>query len=134
MNNQLMILSHDKDITTEVGRLPETEDDKKALANALSSPTGGLSEIVNHEVDLINYYLEKTEVTDKDTGEVRETIRMVLILADGTSFGCISKGAVNSLKGIVSVYGPASTWDAPLKITVKEDHVGKGRLYRLRVV
>lgn len=134
MENSLAVFNWASDVMNVMGRTPQTEEEQMAVVNALSSPNGGISDLINQEVELVNYYLEKTTLTDKDTGEVKETMRAVIITSSGESYGGCSKGLINSLKAIITVYGPAEAWKAPLKVKVLTEKVGKGTMYKLRVV
>lgn len=130
----MAVFDWESDVMNILGRTPQTEEEQMVVVNALSSPNGGISDLINQEVELVNYYLEKTTLTDKDTGEVKETMRAVIITSSGESYGGCSKGLINSLKAIITVYGPAGVWKAPLKVKVLTEKVGKGSMYKLRVV
>lgn len=130
----MAVFEWESNVMNVLGRTPQTEEEQMVVVNALSSPNGGISDLINQEVELVNYYLEKTTLTDKDTGEVKETMRAVIITSSGESYGGCSKGLINSLKAIITVYGPAAVWKAPLKVKVLTEKVGKGSMYKLRVV
>lgn len=133
--NELSVFSETtEDVSTVLGKQPETPEEKMAVVNAISSPTGGLNNIVNQELSLVNYYLEKITLTDKETGEVRDGIRTVLITENGDSFGSTSKGVAASLKALVMVYGSPYSWENPLKVKVVSEKAGKGTIYRLKMV
>lgn len=134
MENSLAVFNWASDVMNVMGRTPQSEEEQMAVVNALSSPNGGISDLINQEVELVNYYLEKTTLTDKDSGEVKETMRAVIITSSGESYGGCSKGLINSLKAIITVYGHAEAWKAPLKVKVLAEKVGKGTMYKLRVV
>lgn len=134
MENSLAVFNWMSEVMNVMGRTPQTDEEQIAVVNALSSPDGGISDLINQEIELTNYYIEKTTLTDKETGEVKEALRAVLITASGESYGGCSKGLINSLKAIITVYGPAEVWKAPLRVKVVTDKVGRGTMYKLRVV
>lgn len=134
MENALAVFNWASDVMNVMGRTPQTDEEQMAVVNALSSPNGGLSDLINQEVELVNYYIEKTVLTDKDTGEVKEAMRAVIITSSGESYGSCSKGLINSLKAVITVYGPAEVWKSPVKVKVITEKVGKGSMYKLRVV
>lgn len=132
MNNGLAIFTSETE-TNVVGRIPENEAEKAAVVNALSAPSSSLEVMVNQEIMLTNYYLERVNITDRETGEIQNLIRTVLIDANGASYGSISKGVSNGLKAIISIYGPASEWPSPIPVRISQQQVGRGRMYCLRV-
>lgn len=134
MENSLAVFNWTSDVMNVMGRTPQTDEEQIAVVNALSSPDGGISDLINQEIDLVNYYIEKTTLTDKESGEVKETLRAVLITSSGESYGGCSKGLINSLKAIITVYGPAEVWKVPVRVKVVAEKVGRGTMYKLRVV
>lgn len=136
MNNKLAFFSNKSDITTLTGKLPETEADKNVLVNAIMSPGHALSDMVNMEIPMVNFYMEKVEVNREDEDgnmQSREGVRTVIIDQNGDSYACMSVGICNSIRTICNFYGTPDTWDAPIMVQVKQVNKGKNRVLTLIV-
>ena len=106
----------------------KTAEQKKLLANAMNNPDKRLADCVNQEIAIKDIYVEQVDMVKQDTGEVQTCPRIVLIDADGVSYGCVSFGILGSLKKIMSVYG-VPTWAEP--VTVKPVFINKGNDRRI---
>lgn len=106
----------------------KTADEKKLLANAMNNPDRRLADCVNQEIAMRDIYVEQVDMVKQDTGEVQTCPRIVIIDADGVSYGCVSFGILGSLKKIMSVYG-VPTWAEP--VTVKPVFINKGNDRRI---
>lgn len=93
----------------------ETPEDKKRLVNAMNNPDVRLSDAVNTVIAVKDLYVEQVEMLNQNTGEMQTCPRIVLIDADGKSYGCVSFGVLGSLKKIMAVYGPP-TWEDPVEV------------------
>lgn len=103
----------------------EDEESKKILFRAMQAADKAVGDCINQTIDLKDVYISKTDIVDKETGEVGQGYYIVLISADGTSYGCVSKGIYNSLKHLMAVYG-APTWNVPLKVVIKQRTIKDG--------
>lgn len=132
MKNELAVFNGAEG--TLLGRVPDTKEEKVAMANAMSTTTGQFSDIINTEILLINYFVERKQITDDETGELRSVVRSVLIDSNGMSYNTLSSGIATSLKSIIAVFGPASAWEEPMRVKVKQVQSGKGRMYTLELI
>lgn len=109
---------------TEVGdsfctMAANTTADKAVIYNATN--TGNkVKDHINEVLTLSNIYGEIVTVTDKQTGEVFQCPRIVLISPDGTAYSATSKGIFTSVKKILQIFGMPDTWDTPLQVKVKQ--------------
>lgn len=110
-----------------------TMEEKKAFFNLMNNPTARTRECVNMEIALKDIYIEFIEMTNKETGEVTEAPRVVLIDADGKSYASVSYGIYNALKNILQIFGPP-TYDPPLKVRPKQISRGENNIMTLEVV
>ena len=106
----------------------KTPEDKKRLVNAMNNPDKRLADVVNTVIAVRDLYVEQVEMANQETGELQTCPRIVLIEAEGVSYGCVSYGVLGSLKKIMAVYGPP-TWDD--HVTVKPVFVSKGNDRRI---
>lgn len=131
-DNQLAFFSKMNEASTLVGVPASTQEERKALANAVMSPTGKLGDFVNMEITLKNFYMEKISMTTED-GELRDGYRTVLIDAAGNSYATSSTGVANSLKTIISFFGTPENWGDGLPVIVKQINTGSTRVYSLQL-
>lgn len=131
--NALAIFQTNSDVEMTVGKQPNTDAERAAVANAIAAPTHKMSAMINKQMEIVNYYLEKIWMPDKD-GEVRETLRVVLIDTNGESYGCVARGVANALKSVVLMYGTPDKWEHPLTIEVQQVAMGKGNMLTFRVI
>lgn len=120
MKNSLAIFDTTFEQATYCSMEAKTAEDKKVLFNAINAPEMRLEECVNKEINLKHVYLETVEFIDEDTGLSTPGIRIVLIDNDGKSYGCASKGVASALQKIFTIFGTPETWEAPLKVCVRE--------------
>lgn len=106
----------------------KTPEDKKRLFNAMNNPDFRLADAVNTVIAVKDLYVEKVEMVNQETGEVKECPRVVLIDAEGKSYGCVSFGILGSLKKIMAIYGQP-TWEEP--VTVKPVFINKANDRRI---
>jgi hypothetical protein len=104
----------------------DSVEDKKKLVNAMNNPTYKLNDFINKTINMQDIYAENVELTDSDTGELYEAVRVVILDTDGNSYQTISKGVYNSLSKIMAVMGPP-TWKDGLKVEVKSITKGSGK-------
>lgn len=131
MKNELAVFNGAEG--TLLGRIPDSREQKVAMANAMSTATGNFTDLINTEILLTNYFVERKTITDEETGEVRSVVRTVLIDANGQSYNTLSGGVATSLKSIIAVFGPASEWEEPMRVRVRQVQSGKGRMYTLEL-
>lgn len=132
MKNELAIFEKDNEATMVLGKQPEAENEMIAMVNAVNSPSHRIADMVNMEINVTNFYVEKTQINND--GVMVDAFRTVLIDDNGESFGAVSTGVVNSLKNIVSFLGMPSTWERPLTVRVKEINIGTNRVLSLQLV
>ena len=134
MANDLAVFEKNSDVSSLIGKIPETIAEKIELANAMNASTKQLSEMVNLEIEITNFVVEKQMLVDGETGEVRNVLRTVLMCTDGNNYSTLAGGIANSVKTFLSVFGPMSDWGGPLKVKVEQYQAGRGKTMRLRVV
>lgn len=132
MKNELAIFEKDNETTMVLGKQPEGENEMVAMVNAVNSPSHRIADMVNMEINVVNFYVEKTQINND--GVIVDAFRTVLIDDNGESFGAVSVGVVNSLKNIVSFMGMPNIWERPLTVRVKEINTGTNRVLSLQLV
>lgn len=142
--NELAILKPDSMETLYIARQPDTPEEKKAVANAMSNPTHKLADFVNTPITVSNIFMEKIVMDQQKTvrddegneltvTEPNETIRTILIDQDGISYSTLSVGVINALKHFFLIFGTPDTWEEPKTMIPKNVQVGKGKLITLEI-
>lgn len=101
---------------------PKTIEEKKAFFNAVNSPVRSLRECINMTINLKHVYAETCEYIDDD-GVVTPGVRMVFIDADGVSYNTSSKGILNGITKIFTIFGMPNTWKSPLPVIIRQKSI-----------
>lgn len=108
-------------------KVVETEEDKKALFNALETCDVLLNDIVNQEIDIKDIYVEESQVFDEESGVVKPKYRTIIFDSTGKTYATGSYGIYNVLKKIIKIYGLPTTWENPLKVKVVKRPIKNGK-------
>ena len=111
-----------------IGREASSEDEMLALFNATNNTATKISDHINEEIQLSNYFLQNVVMTDMNTGEIQNATRCVLIDTNGVSYGCTASGIFNALKKLVFLFGEAESWIAPISIKIRQIPVARGSM------
>lgn len=111
----------------------DTKEEKARLYNVSSNPDFKIAEVVGQEINVKDIYCEIASVVNRDTGEVSQLPRVVLIAHDGKSYASVSNGIFNAVRKLIQVFG-MPTWDDPVAVRVKQINIGKNRMYTLEVI
>lgn len=124
-----------EEINSYMAVIPETKEEKRIAYNSAMNPTGRVNDIINETIALVNYYLERVEMKDRDdAANVVEGVRVILIDQNGASYQCVSIGIMQSLMRLESLFGPAATWEEPIPVKVKQVSLGKNSMLTLEMV
>lgn len=104
----------------------DSREEKTRLFKAKSNPDKRLSECINQKIYAKDLYMEVVNLTNKETGEIEQCPRVVLIDKDGVSYTSVSFGIYNALKSLCAVYG-MPTWEEPIPLIVKQRQVGENK-------
>ena len=104
----------------------ESFEDKKRTYNALTTDKQ-IGDYLNEVLEVEDIIAGDVFITNKETGEVDEATRTVLILADGSAVAATSSVLFSRLMQIVSIFGNPNTWPEPLKIKVRQQNLANGR-------
>lgn len=112
---------------------PDTPEEKAKLYRAMTNPDKKVSDCINQAFQLADVYIELVEMTQEDTGEVRQVPRVVLFAADGTTYAATSQGVYNAIQRLSLVYGPPSWKTAPIPVVIRQIQIQQKRFYTLDV-
>lgn len=100
------------------------DDGKRAtkikIYNAINSAETSLTDMIGKPLDVVDVVAHPISLTDEETGEIIDTVRIVLITKDGKAYHGVSNGILNSLQKIFSIVGMPSWADDPVKMEVRQ--------------
>lgn len=97
-----------------------TRSSKVAIYNALNSDGESLIDHVGEVLEITDVAAHNVKLMDKETGEITETLRTVLVSSNGTTYSCVSSGVIESLKKVFAIVGAPSWKDEPVKMVPME--------------
>lgn len=92
---------------------------RKATLNAVTNAEP-LADHLNETIELVHIVAQAVTIADDKTGEVTETVRTILLAADGSAYAAVSEGILGSLRDIFGIMGQPDTWPEPLPVKVVE--------------
>lgn len=98
---------------------------KAMLYQAINSNNGSVDELINKDIDLANFMIYPAHMLDQQ-GQVVPIKRSVLILEDGTTYGCSAEGVFNSLSKIVAMMGMPDQWAGTLPVKIRKQKTRQG--------
>lgn len=104
----------------------DSREEKTKLFKAKSNPDKRLADCINQKIYAKDLFMEVIELHNKETGEVEQAPRIVLIDKDGVSYSSVSFGIYHALKSLCGIYG-MPTWEEPIPIIVKQRQVGENK-------
>lgn len=99
---------------------------KAILYNAVANPSK-LSDNINIPIRMKHFYVEIIQCANKESGEMVNVPRVVIIDETGKGFQAVSVGIYNAVKRIVSMYGNPAMWDEPLTVICQNVDLGGGQ-------
>lgn len=92
-----------------------TREDKARLFNIMNSPSERIADHINEVIELKDIFMQTINTTNRSTGEVQKSIRVVLIDVNGKGYQAVSNGVYSAIKTLCMIYGQP-TWEEPIKI------------------
>lgn len=115
------------DVTSTAGR--------KKLYNITNRPDHNISDFINKPISITDIYVDVNARPNKETGEIEDKPRTVLIDTNGESYiAGVSVGVFNSVREILRIFGEPSTWDEPLTVMPVTVRTPKGNMLALEIV
>lgn len=93
-----------------------TMQSKARIFNSINSPDKRISDCIGETISLANIVAHPIQLVDENSGELIETMRMVLVDDKGTSYEAVSTGIVNAVARILQIFGQPDTWTGPIKV------------------
>lgn len=99
---------------------------KIKIYNMINAPDDKLGQHVDEVLEITDLVAHPIQVVDEQTGEILDTLRVIMISSDGTAYASSSLGIVSSLQKIMPIVGRAP-WKPAIKVKVVETQTRKGR-------
>ena len=99
------------------------------MAFAALSDSEPLAEHLGEVIELVHFIGQPVTVTQEATGELLDTVRIILIDANGRNYSALSDQLLKSITTMCSVYGAPATWTKPKPIVITEQRSNKGRRF-----
>lgn len=114
----------------------ETQADKIKVFNAINSPDARVSDFIGKTIELVHVVAHPITLTDENTGEMIEALRVVLVDKNGKSYEAVSGGIANAVQRILQIFGQPDTWENPIKVepVSKATRNGTNKVTTLKIV
>ena len=106
---------------------------KATLYNATNSTQERIGDHINEVITVAHLYVEAVQCTNRETGEVKWCPRVVLITDKGVGYQAVSQGVYSSVKKLIQIYGEPASWEAPIKLKVKQLTRGEYKILTLEI-
>lgn len=116
-NTELGTVQHFIDTSTREGKIKLYS----ALQNAEK-----LDEHLNEPLEMVNAVAQAVQVTDDQTGEVSNTVRVIIVTADNKAYAATSPTLAAGLNTMFGIFGTPNVWETPLTIKVIERRSRRG--------
>lgn len=116
-NTELGTVQHFIDTSTREGKIKLYS----ALQNAEK-----LDEHLNEPLEMVNAVAQAVQVTDDQTGEVSNTVRVIIVTADNKAYAATSPTLAAGLNTMFGIFGTPNVWTEPLTIKVIERRSRRG--------
>lgn len=110
----------------------DTFEGKLANLAAVSSSTP-LAESLNKVIKVRNLVIQKVEMPDEQTGEIKAQPRVILVDEDGKAFHAISNPLYRDVKNILMLVGHPSTWEGAVPVKVTQAGTGTRKYFTLKL-
>lgn len=107
--------------------------EKLATLSAMTASVP-VSENLNKSIKVAHIIVQKIEMADETTGELKPQPRIVLIDEGGTAYHAISGALYKSVENIIGIFGsdPAG-WGGPIPIKIVQEGSGTRKYFTARV-
>ena len=95
------------------------------IFNAINNAEEKLDDHKNEVLNIVDVVAHPISIVDENTGELIETVRVVLIDENGVGYAAVSEGIVSSLQKLFGIVGQPS-YNPPLSMKVVEQKTRKG--------
>jgi len=116
-NAELGTVQHFIDTSTFEGKIK--------LYSALQN-SEKLSDHLNEPLHMVNAVALSVQVTDEQTGEAFNSVRVIIVTDDDKAYAATSPTLLAGLNTMFGIFGTPNTWEKPLSIKVVERRSRRG--------
>lgn len=104
------------------------------LANlAAVSGSAPISENLNKIIKLRNLVIQKVEMPDEETGEIKAQPRVILVDEAGKAYHGISNPLYRDVKNILMLVGHPDTWESAVPVKIMQEGSGTRKYFTLKL-
>lgn len=107
-------------------------EEKANLFNATNNPAHRIADYINATINAKDVFCEIVTVTNRETGEITQCPRVVLIDDKGEGYQAVSFGVFSALKKLMQVYG-VPTWEPAIPVKVQQISKGTNKMLTFSV-
>lgn len=132
---QVPALSVDGGFTLQTSLDISSRENRIKILEIVDGESLPYENVVNTEFLLADFVAHPVQLTSKETGEVFDAIRLLLIDESGQVVSTCSPYVLESLKRIGWAQGKMPPWDPPIKVRLAQSKVADNkRVFKLQVV
>lgn len=112
---------------------PKTDKEKKEFFNLVNSTEKRVGDMINEVINVKHVYVEIVNCVEKESGEITQCPRTVLIDDKGVGYQAVSIGVFSGLKKVFQIFGLPQTWEKPIPLKVKQITKGERKILTFEV-
>lgn len=113
---------------------PDTAEGATALFNAMSQAENAIKEFINMDIEVADVFVQGAVQVDEETGEARETAKVVVFDSEGHTYATTSMPFYKTLCNLCTMIGPPDKWVSPIVIKPVQIKVKKGQMLSFEVI
>lgn len=99
--------------------------DQAIMIRCLGTADKRSDDVINQILNVRHILAHNVEMVNSATGEVMQSVRIVLVTTDGETIGTVSKGIYSSLQSITSIVG-VPPWENGIRLRIKPQTTRNG--------
>lgn len=99
--------------------------DQAIMIKCLGTADKRSDDVINQILNVRHILAHNVEMQNSQTGEVMQSVRIVLVTTDGETIGTVSKGIYSSLQSITSIVG-VPPWENGIRLRIKPQTTRNG--------
>lgn len=104
----------------------DSQEEKIKIFNAINGNGKKIASMIGKTINLKDVVAHPVQLMDENTGEIIDTVRVVLIDDSGESYAGVSAGIMNSLQKMFMIFGEPKSWDKPIKVEIQQQQTRNG--------
>lgn len=131
-NDFIAQLTNDK-ITAWSSLKTDSPEEKAKFYNVMNNPEKRVAQMIGKVIKVKDIFVEIVDLTNEDTGEVKQCPRTVLIDEKGVGYQAVSIGVFSAIKKLFDVYGTPDRWESPIALEVQQIQKGTRNILTFKI-